>query len=73
MPDEPLHLTKAPIVEAVIGIDFDPLPPDVVAKFPLVVEELAPRYHQPTPIFEQKPNLTGADRCHPRTKLVHLA
>ena len=54
MADEPLHLTRAPIVEAVIGIDFDPLPPDVVAKFPLVVEELAPQYHQPTPVFEQK-------------------
>ncbi len=51
---EPLHLTKAPIVEAVIGIDFDPLPPDVVAKLPLVMEELAPHYHHPTPIFEQE-------------------
>jgi uncharacterized protein (TIGR04255 family) len=54
MVDEPLHLTNAPIVEAVIGIDFNSLPPDVVAKFPLVAEQLAPRYHQPTPIFEQK-------------------
>jgi uncharacterized protein (TIGR04255 family) len=49
---EPLHLSKAPIVEAIIGIDFSALPPDVVARFPLVLEQLAQRYHQPKPLFE---------------------
>ena len=49
---EPLHLTKAPIVEALISIDFSPLSPEVVARFPLVLEQLAPRYHQPKPLYQ---------------------
>ena len=73
MPDEPLHLTKAPIVEAVIGIDFDPLPPDVWQSSLWWLKSLHLVIISRLPYLNRSPNLTGADRCHPRTKLVHLA
>jgi uncharacterized protein (TIGR04255 family) len=62
---QPLQLRNPPIVEAVIVIDFTPLPPETMAKLPQVVEELAPRYHQPAPIFEQKVQFDATGRQPP--------